>query len=249
MEFIGTPMESSAYFRSWFQTAEHDLCSSPRSSKHFLNWDLARQISPCSVGLFAACRFSLIGYMEGWLDDGTIPLGLTNCSGENVITLAALSGSTTTCETLLRHGFPINSGFERHVSPVDPSHARRSSIDSVDIVNSQDQQWLANGFGECFGSALAAAAATGRIEIVELLLEEGADVDLQAGYHGTALAAAALHCQWEVISLLIRRGADVDLQLGAGEFRNALEAVGASGSIMIINHLLMHDAALDEDTF
>ena len=64
-----------------------------------------------------------------------------------------------------------------------------------------------------------------------------------------ALAAAALHCHREVISLLIQRGADVNLQLDVGEFRNALDAAAASGSTMIIKHLLMHGAALDGDTF
>ncbi|CAG7565877.1 unnamed protein product [Fusarium equiseti] len=347
MEFIGTPMESSAYFRSWFQAVDHDFDFRPLRFKSFLTRELMSQISPCSVGLFAACRLSLISFMEGWLDDETIPLGITNCLGDNVITLAMLSGWTTTCETLLHRGFPIDSGFRRHVSPVDPSHARRSSIDTIDIVTSQAQDELADDYtgrygnalaaaavqgyiptvkcllkhgaevdlysttygsaliaasthgnidvarllldngadvdfnrgplgsalaaaselsnidmvrmllnnrasinlkNEDSGSALTAAASMGRIEVVQLLLEEGANVDLQAGYYGTALAAAALHRHQDVISLLIQRGADVNLQICAGEFSNALDAAAASGSTMIIKHLLRHGAASSQNT-
>jgi len=69
-----------------------------------------------------------------------------------------------------------------------------------------------------YGSALTAAVCEGNKEIVELLIESGAEVNaqLQAGWYGSALAAAAARGDKEVVELLIKSGAAVNSQLQAG---------------------------------
>lgn len=72
-----------------------------------------------------------------------------------------------------------------------------------------------------FGSALGAAARGGNREVVELLLDKGADVNMKGGIYGSPLVAARAGLavaiwrgtgtpteHWEeIIALLLKRGA------------------------------------------
>ncbi|CAI8021201.1 Putative ankyrin repeat protein MM_0045, partial [Geodia barretti] len=70
------------------------------------------------------------------------------------------------------------------------------------------------GHGE---SALIVAAREGRTEVVSLLLETGANTDLQNMYGDSALMMAARMGRTAVVSLLIEVGANADLQNKNGD--------------------------------
>ncbi|KAF8483147.1 hypothetical protein JB92DRAFT_2559902, partial [Gautieria morchelliformis] len=59
-----------------------------------------------------------------------------------------------------------------------------------------------------YGTALQAAALRGGTELVQLLLEQGAAVNIQGGFYGTALQAAAFKGRLETVQLLLEQGAD-----------------------------------------
>ncbi|KAF8507543.1 ankyrin repeat-containing domain protein, partial [Gautieria morchelliformis] len=61
--------------------------------------------------------------------------------------------------------------------------------------------------GGHYGTALQAAAFSGHMEIFQLLLEQGADVNAMGGEYGTALLAAALSGHTEIVQLLLEHGA------------------------------------------
>lgn len=62
-----------------------------------------------------------------------------------------------------------------------------------------------NADGRKYGTALQAAAYRGYRELVELLLDRGAGVNVKGGKHGTVLQAAALHPP--ILQLLKEKGA------------------------------------------
>ena len=66
------------------------------------------------------------------------------------------------------------------------------------------------------------ASLNGVIELMQLLLEEGADVNAQGGFYGNALQAASSQNDEIVIRLLLNKGADVNAQ--GGHYGNALQA-------------------------
>ncbi|KAI0541034.1 hypothetical protein GGR58DRAFT_458865 [Xylaria digitata] len=64
-----------------------------------------------------------------------------------------------------------------------------------------------NATGEEYGNALTAAAYDGTIHIVEMLLDNGADVNAPEGY---AIQAAAAQGHYDVVKELLKRGAEVN---------------------------------------
>uniref|UniRef100_A0A0W0EVR9 Uncharacterized protein n=1 Tax=Moniliophthora roreri TaxID=221103 RepID=A0A0W0EVR9_MONRR len=68
--------------------------------------------------------------------------------------------------------------------------------------------------GGKYGTALQAASSSWRenLDIVNLLLEKRADINLQGGFYGTALQAASSEGKLDIVKLLLEKGADINLQ-------------------------------------
>ena len=82
--------------------------------------------------------------------------------------------------------------------------------------------------GGTFATPLQAAASSGQTDLVRLLLNHGADVDLvnlTSGF-GNALQAAAAHGHEGVVNMLLDHGADVNLS--GGSMENCIIAASAS---------------------
>jgi hypothetical protein len=79
------------------------------------------------------------------------------------------------------------------------------------------------------------ATSEGDTDIVELLLDRGADINLQNEKGFTALMHALINGDTEIVKLLIDRGADIDLQNMYGE--TALDIAITKGNQKIIDIL------------
>ncbi|KAK8113020.1 hypothetical protein PG984_013546 [Apiospora sp. TS-2023a] len=76
-------------------------------------------------------------------------------------------------------------------------------------------------------------------EIVNILLEEGADVNAQEGSYGTALQAASRHGSYEIVRLLLQMGAAVNAQGRQGRsLDTALLAASSGGHNEVVRVLL-----------
>lgn len=95
--------------------------------------------------------------------------------------------------------------------------------------------------GSC-GNALQAASFEGHETIVQLLLDQGIDVNAQGGVYGNALQAASESGYEKVIQLLLDKGADVNAQ--SGIYGNALEVASYKGHEKVMQLLLNKIAML-----
>jgi ankyrin repeat protein len=103
-----------------------------------------------------------------------------------------------------------------------------------------------NARGTTWGSAFAAAAAGGRGNIVELLLEKGVDVNAATfSDGGTALQAAAEGGHLEVVERLLEKGADVDAAAADVSGRTVLQAAAGGGHLEVVEWLLEKGADIN----
>lgn len=71
-----------------------------------------------------------------------------------------------------------------------------------------------NAQGSDYGNALQVASYRGNLDIVQLLLDNGADVNAQGGDYGNALEAASKQGHLNIVRLLLDNEADVNAQGG-----------------------------------
>ncbi|KAL5585649.1 hypothetical protein FOVSG1_013341 [Fusarium oxysporum f. sp. vasinfectum] len=93
----------------------------------------------------------------------------------------------------------------------------------------------------CVNRALQAASDGGHIQVVDRLLDAGADVNAAAAakYGGrTALQAASAGGHIQVVDQLLEAGADVNAAAAEFEGRTALKAASAGGHIQVVDRLL-----------
>src|ERR1700761_8677996 len=90
------------------------------------------------------------------------------------------------------------------------------------------------------GSPLYYSSLLGLPKVTRLLLDEGADVNIQGGEYGSALQVASSSGHVEIVKLLLDNGADVNIQ--GGHFGSALQAASRSGHLEIVRLLLDNGA-------
>ena len=81
------------------------------------------------------------------------------------------------------------------------------------------------------------------LELLELLLDRGADVNAQGGVFGNALQMASFVGNKEIVELLLNRGANVNME--GGKYGNALQAASVRGKKEVVELLLERGANVD----
>ena len=98
-----------------------------------------------------------------------------------------------------------------------------------------------NAQGGRYGNALIQASSMGYNKIVQMLLENGANVDAQDGLYGNALIIASSMGYDEIVQMLLENGADVNAQLNSSPENALLAAI--EGDNEDIARLLIENGA------
>jgi ankyrin repeat domain-containing protein 50 len=109
-----------------------------------------------------------------------------------------------------------------------------------ELLQIDSMKKITNAIKGFHGTALQAAVFKGHSQIVQLLLDEGADINTQGGTYGNALQAASLRGHEQVVQLFLDKGADVNAQ--GGYHGNALQAASRGGHEKVVQLLLDKDA-------
>ncbi|KAJ7900422.1 hypothetical protein B0H13DRAFT_2517933, partial [Mycena leptocephala] len=133
-------------------------------------------------------------------------------------------------------------GYTVHAQLNSVSDNVRDMLESLFVEDSgQWMFWVShNNDFEVARLPLYWAAKFGFLHIVWLLLERGADINLQDGLNGNALQAASIEGHLELVQLLLERGADVNLR--GGYYGNALYAASSRGHLTLALLLLERGA-------
>lgn len=173
---------------------------------------------------------------------------------------ASYSGFKDLVKMLLEKGADVNIGGGQYGTALKAASSKgHRDIAELLIENGADINILAGYihlFPGCLygpdylkkgagfeGTPLQAAAYEGNKEVVELLLEKGADVNVKRGEFGPALAAAAFKGHKEIAELLLQNGANPNII--AGFYETALHAAVFGGSEEIVELLIEKGADIN----
>jgi ankyrin repeat protein len=145
-----------------------------------------------------------------------------------------------------------------YVNPDRFDGSERSSKDYISIARSaapldtvepEDLQGVLIGSSEAksAGTALQIATKAGSLDIIQLLLDHGADINASpAAQEGmTALQAASRAGSLDVVRRLLEAGADVNASPALHSGMTALQAASRAGSLDIVQLLLDHGADIN----
>ncbi|KAJ7247021.1 ankyrin repeat domain-containing protein [Mycena rebaudengoi] len=93
------------------------------------------------------------------------------------------------------------------------------------------------------GELLYVSSSFSPVEMVELLLEKGVDMNVAGWKYGNALQTASCHGRDAVVRLLLEKGADVNAQ--GGIYGNALQAASTAQNTAIVKLLVEKGADLN----
>ncbi|KAJ6574458.1 ankyrin repeat-containing domain protein [Mycena capillaripes] len=88
-----------------------------------------------------------------------------------------------------------------------------------------------------------ASSYYGHLQMVQLLVEHGANVNAQGGTYHTAMQAASHSGHKNIVQLLIEHGANVNAQ--GGRYHTAMQAASHSGHKNIVQLLIEHDGNIN----
>ncbi|KAJ7135325.1 hypothetical protein C8R46DRAFT_1201582 [Mycena filopes] len=98
-----------------------------------------------------------------------------------------------------------------------------------------------NKEGGLYGNALQAASIKGHLDIVTVLLDHGAKIDMYCGLHGSVLQAASVGGHLDIAQLLLEKGAKINLPVGSfGDI--TLQAAAVIGHLALTKLLLDYGA-------
>ena len=191
-------------YAAWLKEAQENAKQS-RDKRQLASKLNALHSSPPSP-LFAACVFGLediIGKFGRELDG----LNKGNSHGQTALCLAIENQKFGVVQALLSRRFPAEVNF-----------LNVRAVHQFEYLDATKRPEII-----LYASALQCAAAVGNLEIVEFLIENGANIDLVAGYYGSPLQAAALKGHQNIVSLLLSKGAEPNSQ--GGYYGTYLESI------------------------
>ena len=181
----------------------------------------------------------------GWWSKYSKEADYAGVTGINSLHLAALTGYSALLNHLLEHGRieELHEIDSRGYTPLSWAcyYGDISSVDRL-LKAGADLNHRAENGGP---SALWSAASSSHTDIVQHLVDHGAEVNWQSEGRGTPLYTAVLTNGTDVVRLLLEHGADVNLK--GGEHIRPLNIAAYSGYLVIVQILLQYGIEVNPD--
>lgn len=204
---------------------------------------------PETEKLLAAIAGGDVAATEPLLQAGAGP-NARDASGDPLLRSAILDGSVDIVELLLAHGADVNA-LDSRGDALLPQAARGGQLEVMRLLLDAGADihgglTTSDFSGAVDGTALYHAASRGHVDIAELLIGHGADVNLGESWVNEApLHVAALKNQPDMIAVLLEHGADPDRSSDWRGGYTPLHYAAIHGSVEAIEALLAGGANPD----
>ena len=168
--------------------------------------------------------------------------GLRLPDGRTAAHVAAEAGSLKSLAVLAKAGADFNALDAKHRTPLSIAITANLPKTVKAILdqgaNANQEAW--SEITDTESPPVMIAAKEGRVEMLKVLVDAKADVNLRSADGSTALTVAANNTQWAAVNFLLDHGADVNTQDAKGT--SALIAATAAGDVHEVATLLDHGA-------
>ncbi|MCJ1423797.1 hypothetical protein MMC29_001682 [Sticta canariensis] len=134
-------------------------------------------------------------------------------------------------------------GLNHLLNQLTTAHVEDTTTPASSLMFTSKITRLVNAEGGTHGNALNAASYWGHEKVVQLLLDNGAEVNAQGGRFGNALHAASSRGYEKIVKLLLDNGAEVNAKGRSCD--NALYAASSGGYERIVKLLLDNGAEVN----
>ncbi|MDF1590278.1 MAG: ankyrin repeat domain-containing protein [Desulfobacterales bacterium] len=143
-------------------------------------------------------------------------VSMAGCATVTPLGRAAKSGDIKEVESLLSQGANVNEIVTPGLAPLHEAVFNNAPLDIVRLMIDKGADLNMKSCGDGWantcncGTPLHITACKGNVNMMKLLIEKGAEIDVPDRWGGTPLVSAAQAGQTAAIRLLIEKGADTD---------------------------------------
>ncbi|KAL6825903.1 hypothetical protein J3E69DRAFT_335339 [Trichoderma sp. SZMC 28015] len=232
----GPQKPSSQQYRIWCYHMRQESTTFYMPTRLYLG-----DLFPAEMSIFGICAMGLHTLLEGWWDKN-IDLSLVNGERMDLLSIAVKYRHHSLCSDLIDHGSDINRTFQNKPGSALAEALENQQVKTAALLLDKG----CNPDNYVHGSSLLCFAVRNAEWSVKLLLEAGADPNIQCRYcpYGCALETAVRLGRIGSAKMLIKYGADVNLTpTGIWEaYGSPLAAAANGGSLECIKLLLEHGA-------
>lgn len=219
----GPQQPSSRQYQSWCKHL--DISGDLHYSFGYNYYD---DVQPSEKSIFGICVFGLDKLLKGWWDEG-IDVSQVNAERLDLLTIAAKYGHDDLCSELIDRGSDIHKGLDSPRGSAFMEAIGKNQIKTAKLLLGKgvDPNLIRNGT-----SPLCLAVTRGG-DLVEPLLEAGADPNITCSQcdYSCALEAAACKDEIDLAELLLKYGANVNLATEEMEYGSLLGTAAYFGSL------------------
>lgn len=230
--FLGSPAESSDYYRRWVSNADILIDKGRRYSDGRIGYSVKTELLPNNMALYAACRYGFYYTLRDWWEEPEISkeMALKECKlGYTPLVHAAKSGC-----------IPI---FKHLISLVGTDYSLSERCNAVDKAMACEQWDIAtiltaeaaidiNDIHDGYTETLVQQAARTNPETLQWLIDQGwVDVNRESVTElGSPLIAAACVLNIQSVEILLKAGANANAyaSVECGKYDTALDAAASS---------------------
>ncbi|KAM0517677.1 hypothetical protein ACHAPE_004649 [Trichoderma viride] len=228
--FLGSPEESSDYYRRWISNAETLIDKGRRHPDGRIGYSVKTELLPSDMALCAMCRYGFYYTLRDWWAGSKISkeMVLKECKlGYTPLVHAVKSGCMPILKHLISLGGADYSPSER-LKAVDKAMAYEQ-WDVATLLMAEATIDINNVHGG-YTETLVQQAARTNPEKLQWLIDQGwVDVNRESVTElGSPLIAAACVLNIQSVEILLKAGADANASVESGKYDTALDVAASS---------------------